>query len=230
MNALSQILSSGENIVPGVTLVQALLSLLAAFIAGQFTAWIYVYTHSGISYSRAFVQSIVLLTIVVCMAMLVIGNNVIVAFGLIGALAVIRFRNVLKDTRDTAFIFFALIAGMATGTGRYKLAALGTALFCVILLYLHWTAFGSRYMSDGFIRFHMSAGGEGLDTIREIMRRYARSAQLVSQRFSEEGAGEIAYRLTMRDPGRADELVARLQEIQGVSHVTFVLQEEHSEI
>jgi hypothetical protein len=90
-----------------------LLSLLLAFVLGQVLAWVYYMTHSGLSYSRSYVQSLILITVVVSMVMTVIGNNIITAFGLMGALAIVRFRNVIKDTRDIAFIFCALVVGMA---------------------------------------------------------------------------------------------------------------------
>jgi len=216
--------------IPGMTFEDALLRLLAAFVLGQITAWIYMFTHSGLSYSRGFVQSIVLLSMIVSLAMMVIGNNVVVAFGLIGALTVIRFRNILKDTRDTAFIFFTLIMGIATGTGRLNLAILGTGVYVIVLLVFHWTSFGSRYLTDGFIRFRIAREAAGLADIQAILKKYCRTIRLVSQRLSVEGAGEIAYRLTMRDPARAAELVHQLEKSQGVSQVTFVLEEEQSEI
>jgi len=216
--------------VGSVQFEQAVLGLLLAFVLGQLAAWVYIYTHTGLSYSRSFVQSIVLLTVIVCLGMMVIGANIMIAFGLIGALAVIRFRNILKDTRDTAFIFFALVIGLATGVGRYQLAVFGTILFCLVLLYLHWTYFGSRHTGDGFVRFHLDAGSAGRSTLQTVLRRYCRTTQLVSQRFHEGGRGEVAYRLTMRDPARADQLVDELQHVEGISHVTFVLHEEQAEI
>src|SRR4030042_1814867 len=103
-----------------------LLSLLLAFVLGQVIAWVYYITHSGLSYSRSYVQSLILIAVVVSMVMAVIGNNIITAFGLMGALAIIRFRNVLQDTRDIAFIFCALVVGMAAGSQRYLTAILGT--------------------------------------------------------------------------------------------------------
>jgi len=230
MESLIQWTGLGNMGIPGLSLHQALLSFLVAFVLGQLTAWVYILTHSGLSYSRAFVQSIVLLTMIVCLAMLVIGNNVIVAFGLIGALAVIRFRNILKDTRDTAFIFFALIVGMATGTGRYKLAVVGTVLFLLILLYLDFTSFGSRHLRDGFIRFRISSEAGGLSTVQTVLRRYCRNLRLVSQRLTDTGAGEVAYSLIIRDPARADEMVSSLQKSKGVSDVTFILHEEQVEV
>jgi len=213
---------------PGVE--QAALSLLLAFVLGQFAAWVYIRTHSGLSYSRAFVQSIVLLTLIVALAMMVIGNNIVIAFGLIGALAVIRFRNILKDTRDTAFIFWALVTGMAAGTARYTLAVAGAIVFCLVVVYLHWTSFGSRHTGDGFVRFRLLNGEARLRALHEILARYCRSAQLMSQRFHQAGTTEVAYRLTMRDPAQADRLVTELQQMDGVSNVTFVLQEEQMEV
>lgn len=230
MDILTGILGSGGAGTNGVSLESAALSLLLAFVLGQLVAWVYVYTHAGLSYSRSFVQSIILLTIIISLGMMVIGNKIVIAFGLIGALAVIRFRNILKDTRDTAFIFFALVIGMATGTGSYGLAILGTGVFCLVLLYLHWAHFGSRFTGDGFVRFQLDAEQTGRHKLQTVLDRYCRNTHLVSQRFQETGHGELAYRLTVRDPSRADELVAELRQLDGVSNVTFVLHEEQAEI
>jgi hypothetical protein len=209
---------------------QVFLSLLLAFVLGQLAAWAYVYTHSGLSYSRSFVQSIILLTIIICMSMMVIGTSIVIAFGLIGALSVIRFRNILKDTRDTAFIFFALVIGMATGTGRFSIAILGTCVFCALLLYLHWSDFGHLHTGDGFLRFHVSPGEGSQEAPIPILARYCRSSHLVSQRFHETGHGELAYRLIMRDPGRADDFVNELRGAAGISQVTFVSHEERVQV
>jgi uncharacterized membrane protein YhiD involved in acid resistance len=210
-------------------LADAGVSLMLAFVLGQAAAWVYVHTHTGLSYSRAFVQSIVILTVVLCLGMMTIGNNIAVAFGLIGALAVIRFRNILKDTRDTAFIFFTLIAGLATGTGRHALAILGTAAFLLVVYYLHWTRFGSRDTSDAFLRFRL-ASADGGPPIQHLLRRYCRRTTLVSERHSEEHDGEVAYRLVLRNPRRASDLVEELKATSGVTHVSFVLHEEQSEV
>lgn len=210
--------------------VQAVVSFLFAFVMAQVIAWLYMWTHNGLSYSRAFVQSIVLITLIVCMAMMVIGNNLIVAVGLIGALAVIRFRNILKDTRDTSFIFFALILGMACGTGHYLQGMIGTVFFSSILIYLHWTSFGSRHVSDGFLRFSVDADASVQEAIRPLIMAHCRTARLVSQRIGEAGVGEVAYRLILRNPLRSAELVDELKRRDGISDVHFVLQEEQSEV
>lgn len=136
-----------------------LLSLLLAFVLGQLIAWVYRRTHSGLSYSRSFTESMVLITMVVTLVMFVIGNNIVTAFGLIGALAIIRFRNVLKDTRDTVFVFFALVLGMALGSLRYGPAILGTLLLLAATVYLNWIRFGTNGLFDGHLSFRLEDGG-----------------------------------------------------------------------
>jgi len=229
MNALTTLFER-NGLTASVPLGDMLSGLLLAFVLGQLAAWVYVYTHSGLSYSRSFVQSIILLTVIVCLGMMVIGNNVVIAFGLIGALAVIRFRNILKDTRDTAFIFFALVVGMATGTGSYMLAVVGTLAFVAILLYLAWSGFGTRHSGDGYVRLQIDSVGDGHQRLREAIRQYCRSSHLVSQRLQESGVSEVAYRLTMRDPAQADEMIRDLRDIEGISKVSFVFQEEQIEV
>jgi uncharacterized membrane protein YhiD involved in acid resistance len=229
MDALSNAIGATWSFSDPV-LMDAAYSLVLAFVLGQAAAWMYVYTHTGLSYSRAFVQSIVVLTVVLSLGMMVIGNNIAIAFGLIGALSVIRFRNILKDTRDTAFIFFTLVSGLATGTGRHGLAVLGTAVFLFVVLYLHWTQFGSRDTSDAFLRFRLAPGGEGGAPVQTLLSRYCRRSTLVSERFAEAGDGEIAYRLVLRNPRRASDLMNELRAVGGVSQVSFVLHEEQSEV
>src|SRR5512143_1497457 len=107
-----------------------LLSLLLAFVLGQVIACSYYITHSALSYSRSYVQSLIMITVVISMVMAVIGNNIITAVGLMGALAIVRFRNVIKDTRDIAFIFCALVVGMACGSHRFLTAVLGAIILC----------------------------------------------------------------------------------------------------
>ena len=112
----------------------------------------------------------------------------------------------------------------------YRLAILGTAAFSLVVLYLHWTQFGSRDTSDGFIRFRIDLGRIAPDAIHEALERHCRSTTLISQRFPESGDGEMAYRLVMRNPRRAEEFVEYFRGLAGVSQVSFVLHEEQSEV
>jgi len=209
-----------------------LLSLLLAFVLGQVIAWVYYFTHSGLSYSRSFVQSLVLITVVVAMVMAVIGNNIITAVGLMGALALIRFRNVIKDTRDVAFIFCALVVGMAAGSQRYLTAIIGTVILCAIATYLHLTNFGMHEPTNGFLRFSLK-GHIGADhPIPGILKRFCGHFVLISAQDSSFGNStvEYAYQLMVKNADKNEQMLTELQQVEGIESLSLTMQEQLLEV
>lgn len=209
---------------------ECIISMGLAFLLGQLLAWVYSCTHSGVSYSKSFVQSLVMLTVIVTLAMAIIGNNMVIAFGMLGALSMIRFRNVLKDTRDTAFVFFAIVNGIACGTFNYMLAVAGSVFFSVLLFYLHLIAFGSRRNSDAFIRFSANIELWKSNRIQRILQQHCFSADMVTQRIGETGLMELAFQLILRDPKHGYELVDELRHKTDLSSITFLHQADEDEV
>ncbi len=208
-----------------------LLSLLLAFVLGQVLAWVYYMTHSGLSYSRSYVQSLILITVVVSLVMTVIGNNIITAFGLMGALALVRFRNVIKDTRDIAFIFCALVVGMATGSHRYLTAILGTAILSLIILYLFVTDFGSHEPHNGFLRFSLRAPLAPDHPVSGILRRFCGGFTLISVQDSGFGGPtEYAYQILIRNTDQNEAFVSELEKVEGIENINLTLQEKLLEV
>src|ERR1044071_2137835 len=80
------------------------LGLLLAFAMGHIIAWVYMLTHSGLSYSRSFVNALVVMPTIVAIVMNVLSNNLITAFGMMAVFAIVRFRNILRDTLDTTYV------------------------------------------------------------------------------------------------------------------------------
>ena len=207
------------------------LSLLLAFVLGQLIAWIYAWSHSGLSYSRSFTQSLVLMTLVVSMVMYVIGNSIITAFGLLGALALIRFRNVLKDTRDTVFVFMSLVVGMAVGTQRYLVAVVGTVAMLLVVVYLNATSFGTLGRFDGYLTLRVASAAAGRTESSQLLSRFCRAVKQISTRQTgEEESAEFVYQVGLRDRSRGGELLQELRRLEGVTHVSLVVRDELSEV
>jgi hypothetical protein len=208
-----------------------ILSLLLAFVLGQVLAWVYYLTHTGLSYSRSYVQSLILLTVVISMVMTVIGNNIITAFGLMGALAIVRFRNVIKDTRDIAFIFCALVVGMAAGSHRYLTAILGTGIISAIIIYLYLTDFGSHEPHNGFLRFSVRGPLGAGHPVPGILNRFCGSFTMISMQDSGFGGpAEYAYQLLIRNTARNEEFVAELEKVEGIENISLTVQERLLEV
>lgn len=215
----------------GFDAYSVLLSLVLAFVLGQVIAWVYYMTHSGLSYSRSYVQSLILITVVISMVMTVIGNNIITAVGLMGALAIVRFRNIIKDTRDIAFIFCSLVVGMAVGSHRYATAIMGTVVLCLIILYLYFSDFGAHEPHNGFLRFSLR-GAIGPDhPVAGVLRRFCGNFTLISmQDTGFGGPAEYAYQLRIRNIARNEELISELEKIEGMENINLTMQEKLLEV
>lgn len=227
---LSGLVASDGRPADGGPLSVLAVVLMAVFI-GQAIAWVYQRTHSGLSYSMGFTQSLVMLTLGAALLVVVIGGSLITAFGLLGALAIVRFRNVLKDTRDTVFVLFALLLGMAIGTGRMGIALVGAlALICVIG-WLHLTAFGLKGRFDGHVTFRVDNEGRALASTfaEQALHAFCRTMQRTT--LLDDGAKtEVVYAVHFRDPDRASELATVLRTVPGVDEASVVLRDRLTEL
>jgi hypothetical protein len=140
-----------------VTLWRLLASFALAAILGWVIARLYQKTHSGVGYSQAMVQTLILISVVVSVVMIVIGSNIARAFSLVGALSIIRFRTAVKSTRDTAYIFLALTIGMAAGSRFYLTAIVSTGLFVILILIMDKINYGGTLTPLQILRIRFPA-------------------------------------------------------------------------
>lgn len=207
------------------------LGLLLAFLCGHAMAWVYMLTHTGLSYSRSFVNSLIVMPTVVALVMQVLSNNLITAFGLMAIFAIVRFRNILRDTLDTTYVLSVIVIGMASGTQKFATAIIGCLLTSTIMIYLWYTAFGSRHRYDLIVNLHWSRPLAEMAELRNLLHRHSRKAHCASQRSNESFEGtDLSYRLLLRDTERMEDLLMELREMNGVSRVTGLKSEEESEI
>lgn len=201
---------------------EILANMSLAFILGLAISSIYKTTHRGISYSQSFMLTMVFVTLIVAMVMMVIGNSLTRAFALVGALSIIRFRTVVKDTKDTTFVFMALAAGMASGTGNYYLAVIGTVVFSAIALVLHKTNFGSYYKSELILRFRSAASAEKSD-YNKIINDNSKSATLIHLEVSNDKKSFLStFDIVLKKNVDADDFAAQLGASPDVSEVRLI--------
>ena len=213
-----------------------LLTLLVAFLLGQLNAWCYKWTHRGVSYSRSFTQALILITMISAFTMFIVAMNVIAAFGLLGGLAIIRYRTVVRDARDTAYILLCLVCGMAAGFGYYAIGAVGSMTANLVAFYLHQTGFGGRWQLDSLLRFQVESPVPESALLESVLRRYCRQVSLVAMDEQPSTGGpdmkrfQYAYKVRLRSPELANDLVRELRETSNVNAVHFLIEQEHEEI
>ena len=224
-------LFNGDVVATPVNVRALAVTLLLAFVCGQVLAWIYMLTHSGLSYSRTYVNSLVIMPFLVAMVMTVLSNSLVTAFGLMALFAIVRFRNILRDTLDTCFILAAITIGMACGTQRHGTAIVGLILSAFIFLYLSYSAFGTRHRFDLIFNLHWSRPLSDLPVLMRLLERHCRRIDRASQRTDDQGSGtELSYRLLLRDPDRTEELFAEVRALEGTTRVTGLVARDESEL
>ena len=202
-------------------------NIVFAFILGMFIAYIYHRTHIGISYSKSFVQTLVQLCMLTAVVMMVIGNNIARAFGLVGALSVIRFRTAVKDARDTAYVFFALVIGMAIGTGFYDIALIASMGLLGAIGFLHFTNFGGRFRKYLTLRFRVAPGLYDKDKFAALIDKFSAKKSMQSTSTKQGGTEiEVIYKIRLKNVGQQTELVEELRKIAGIIKVEILNIEE----
>ncbi len=195
----------------------------AAFILALFIAFIYKRTHKGLSYSQSFVFTLVLLGPLVAVVMLIIGSSVARAFTLFGAFTLIRFRTAIKDTKDIAFVFWALVTGLAVGTGNLVLAALSTLLIAGIVLILSRINFGSLRNYDAVLTFVSDSERGAIGGYRTVFDKYLKSTNLLRAGNQREGKKmEMAFHIQLLRGRDLDRFLEELRGVAGIDEVHMI--------
>ena len=114
-------------------------SLLTAFVAALLITYVYKKTYTGVSYTKSFVLSIVLLSMVTSLVIRTINSNLALSLGMVGALSIVRFRTAVKDPVDTIFMFWAITAGIMSGAGIYLTTLIATLILGILYMIMYMT-------------------------------------------------------------------------------------------
>lgn len=206
--------------------LEVFVRLLIALSLGGVVAWIYRKTRT--EFTPTFPATLVLLAVLIAMVTQVIGDSVARAFSLVGALSIVRFRTVVRDTQDTAFVIFAVVVGMACGAADPRIALIGIGVVGVAAFLMKPPA-GTTTLSGGstFLLSVRVATGQDLDTtVGKEVDALVSDRRLVSVGTARQGiAIEASFIVKMRSGRTADELVKVLNRIEGVQNVTVALRE-----
>ena len=203
---------------------EILINLVLSFILGVLISLIYKKTHKGLSYSQSFMVTNIFVAVIVCMVIMIIGNSLARAFALVGALSIIRFRTVVKDTKDTAYIFWSLATGMAAGTGSYFIAIAGSIIISGIALMLFYTNFGSIIKSEFIVQFRINSNDSNITSqYNRLISDFTKSQTLLSSESSGDGQTiKVSFDVVMKEVMKQNELISKISKIDGVSEVVII--------
>ena len=204
------------------------LRMLASTVIAFFIYISYMLSHEGSIYSKKFNVSLMALTVITTAVMIVIGNNIALSLGMVGALSIVRFRTAIKDSRDTVYIFWTIVTGICCGAGDFLVAGVGCVFIFLVLL-----IFG-RIKNDNRVLFIIRAARVNEERIEALMFQYfSRKANLRVKNTTENSA-EFIYELSKRlldkagaaRGGKGKSITDAVYEIGGIEYCNMVMQND----
>lgn len=204
------------------------LRLLVAVVIGLFIYLSYRISHEGSIYSKKFNVSLVALTVITTTVMIVIGNNIALSLGMVGALSIVRFRTAIKDSRDTVYIFWTIVVGICCGAGDFMSAGVGSSFIFLVLLIL------GRIRNDSRMLIIIRTVRINEERIEALMFQYfARKANLRVKNTTESSVEfiyEISNRVLNRSrnsgKGKAKSITDAIYEIGNIEYCNIVMQND----
>lgn len=202
------------------------INIALSFLLAIIIAIIYQRTHHGLSYSRSYVESLVMMSVLAAIAMMILGNNLVRALGILGVFTLIRFRTIIKDPKDATYLFFSLAIGMGVGTGNYAISVIGTGCLVAIILVMDRFSFGS-VVRDGFLLTFVA--DSDYNSYETIFPKFLRSYKLLQFKSRPEGEGEYYFSISFKDGKRPQDLVNELTRDKNVKLADLITGKDATE-
>lgn len=214
------------NATNGLTIQDVITNFIAAAILAFLIYISYKVSHSGPVYSERFNVSVVMLTLITTLVMNVIGNNIALSLGMVGALSIVRFRTAIKDPRDTAYIFWGIAVGICCGVSDYLIAAIGSVLIFVFLILFGFIRDNERIMV--IINSEKKIDEEIENRMNSL---FESKAVLRVHNFSVAGSSsEFIYEVSDRQMKKAEKkngkVMKNIADIEGVTSVNIIRQDD----
>jgi uncharacterized membrane protein YhiD involved in acid resistance len=231
MDELLKELERFKDLTGTFTLIDIALVLFLSFALALVIAWVYRFTHKGVSYSQSYVHALVMMGTIVSLIMLIIGSNLARAFALVGALSIIRFRNAVKETRDVTFIFMAMAVGMAVGTRFYLLATFATFVMGAFVVALYKLNLFTKEVSERILRIQLPIDRDHETAFEEVFRDHLEEHRIISVETVRAGVlQEVVYSIVLKRSSQPRQLIEAIRQRNDNHKVTLILGQQEIDI
>ncbi len=212
----------GIILLPPEQVVNVVVSMSLALGLGFVIAAVYRYTHRGMNYESGFLSTLVLLSPIVAVVMHFIQGDLVLSLGLVGSLAIVRFRTPVKDTRDMVFIFWAVAVGLGAGTLNWTVAVIATLLVTIVVTTFYLFQYGRPLHAEYILVVSGSSRGTA-EAVDEVVRNREANVQLRNHEV-QGGRWELTYELRFAREKEAAvrKVVADLEAMAEVEKVSLL--------
>ncbi len=212
---MKKVLEAISQMQARIPVQTVLVILLIAFVVSLIIYLTYKHTYSGVLYNPRFNVSLIMITMITTIVMVVIGSNISVSLGMVGALSIIRFRTAVKDPRDTAFIFWCVVSGLACGTQNYTIVLTGSLLLCAILF-----AFKKTITKNGRFVVVLKGKSMSLELVEKLMVKTTKDHECKGK-YIRNNDMELVYDVKFGKKDQ-DTLIKAAKQIEGLETVNII--------
>jgi hypothetical protein len=207
--------SAMEGFSSSISVPDIIFSIGIAFVAGIFILLIYRLTYKGVSFSRSYEGTLLMICTVSALIVLTITSNLVLSLGMVGALSIVRFRTAIKEPLDIAFLFWAIAAGIVLAAGMIPLAVFGSVFIGLILVVF----VNRKAHTDPYIVVVSCRDSESEKRVQEIIKANTQK-YVIKSKTARAGALELNYEIRLK--GENTNFINTLSGQDGVTSAVLV--------
>jgi uncharacterized membrane protein YhiD involved in acid resistance len=221
-----------NNVYSEDSLSLVLFTTLMTILLSSVLVFTYDKTTPLLGRTQNFIQSLMLMSVVTATIMQSIGDSLALSFGIFGALAIIRFRSMISDPRDIAFIFATMAVGIACGVHSFQNAVVGTLAFSLLIFFLKLTPFNTAKQVKGNLRLDVGDQSGNLSKVEDIIRQNSLSSRLIRYRLTPNPDGtestEYEFAFILRSIKNGSAMQNSLHNVEGVKIIRLMFEDNYS--
>ena len=233
--------STFDNNLEGSSVLNVIIIALVSFVLSSLIALIYEKTSKGLERPRYFIQALILISIPVATVMQAIGDSLARGLGMLGALAIIRFRTTLRNPRNMVFMFTSIAVGIAAGVYGISIAVVGTIGFCVVVTLIHFSPINKDKGIISVLQFETLTAEQNSAELREdidrTLKEYSTDFELIKYNLNRRNKGEsivelvvFEYKVKTVNRDQATYLANALSQKLGLVNVKLNFRDDYEKI
>lgn len=204
-----------------INTVDLIIALILSLVLSTFVSFVYRYTHRSLNYERSFLTTIILVSPIVALVMLLIGSNLTLSLGMVGALSIIRFRTVIKDSRDMIYLFWAISIGLGCGTYNWFVISLASIILFVAILVLYYLEFGKNVHND-YVVVVSGTGEDSQNLLQQLQKVNLNTTIRSMDHRNDDWEYVFEVRVVNNNSISEHQIINNLKELDGIQNISLL--------
>ena len=202
-----------------LTITNFLICMGAALILGMIVALVHMLCART---NKNFVVTLSVLPLLVTVVILLVNGNLGTSVAILGAFSLIRFRSIPGNSRELMYVFFAMVIGLAVGTGYIAFACIFTIICALATLVLTKVNFGAIADKNKVLTILVPEDLDYTDMFDEEFKKYLTRYELTKTRTTNMGSMfELTYNVTMKSGINEKEFIDKIRIKNGNLKITL---------